>query len=74
MEGSVAAGIKRIISAKAMVQGAVAKRSGFTPQQFSDMLNGRKIIKAEYIPPIAKALSVDVADIFVAGEAKQHGA
>lgn len=47
-----------------MVQGVVAKRSGFTERQFSDMMNGRKLILAEHIPKIAKALGVSVNSIY----------
>lgn len=38
----VALGIKKAIAARGLVQKAVAKRAGFTEQQFSDMLNDRK--------------------------------
>ena len=57
--------IRGTIDAKGMKQVVVAERSGFTEQQFSDMLNGRKIIRAEYIPKIANALGVSVGDLFV---------
>ena len=57
--------IRGTIDAKGMKQVVVAERSGFTEQQFSDMLNGRKIIRAEYIPKIANALGVSVWDLFV---------
>ena len=46
----------------------VAERAGFTDQQFSDMLNGRKVIRAEYVLPIAKALMVDITELFSAGQ------
>ena len=57
--------IRGTIDAKGMKQVVVAERSGFTEQQFSDMLNGRKIIRAEYIPKIANALGVSVGDLLV---------
>ena len=57
--------IRGTIDAKGMKQVVVAERSGFTEQQFSDMLNGRKIIRAEYIPKIANALGFSVGDLFV---------
>ena len=72
MENSVAIGIKRSIAEKGLFQKAVAERSGFTEQQFSDMLNGRKVIRAEYLPLIATALGVDVGDLFV--DARQSSA
>lgn len=64
MENYVAVGIKKNMAAKGLFQKIVAERSGFTEQQFSDMLNGRKIIRAEYLPAIANALGVDVSDLF----------
>lgn len=70
----IAFGIKRIISEKGLVQRYVAKRSGFTEQQLSDMVNDRKIIKASDLVSIAKALGVEVADIYAAGYEKLDGA
>lgn len=53
--------IKMIIAKKGMKQGVVAERAGFTPQDFSNVLNGRrKLLRAEHIPAIAKALGVSV--------------
>lgn len=65
MESCVVIGIKQNMAAKGLYQKFVAEKSGFTEQQFSDMLNGRKVIRAEYLPAIAKALKVDVGDLFV---------
>lgn len=45
----------------------VAERAGLTPQAFSDILNGRKIITAEHIPVLAKALNVNVNDLYSVG-------
>lgn len=47
-----------------MKQKAVAKKSGFEGQEFSNMMNGRKAIMAEYIPRIAKALNVTPNEIY----------
>ena len=60
----VAKRIKLIIVEKGLYQRFVAEKVGFTEQQFSDMLNGRKIIRAEHIPAIAKALGVDFNELF----------
>jgi len=68
MTGSVAAGIEKIIQEKGFVQGSIAAKSGFSNQQFCDMLKGRKIIRADYLVPIAKAMGVSVQDIFDAGK------
>lgn len=68
MENCVAIGIKQRMASKGLYQKFVAEQSGFTEQQFSDMLNGRKIIRAEYLPSIANALGVRVGDLFVGAE------
>lgn len=60
----IATGIKMIIKEKGLVQRSVALRAGFTEQQFSDMLNGRKIIKAWDLTPISKALGVKIPEIY----------
>lgn len=65
--GSVALGIKRSIEARGLQQKFVAARAGFTDQQFSDMVNGRKVIRADYVLPIAEAIGVGVSDIYDAG-------
>lgn len=57
--------IKNIIDAKGMKQVAVANRAGFSPQDFSNMLNERrKLIRIEHIPRIANALEVCVDDLY----------
>ena len=61
-------GMKVIIAEKGLKQGRVAQKAGFTPQEFSDMLNGRRLIKACEIPRIAEALGVSVNDVYFAGE------
>ena len=62
-----AAGIKAIIDQKGLRQKNVAQKAHFTEQQFSDMLNGRKTIRADYLPDIASALGVSIGEIFDAG-------
>ncbi len=63
----IAAGIKFIMTDKGLIQRAVAERAGYTTQQFSDMLNDRKTIKAIDVIPISKALGVSVQDVYDAG-------
>lgn len=65
---SVANNIRKVVAQKGMVQKVVAERSGFTEQQFTDMLNGRKIIRADYVPKIAEALNCTLDDLFAAGD------
>lgn len=57
--------IKRIIAQKGMKQCAVAERAGFTPQEFSNILNDRrKLLRSEHIPAIADALRTDVSTLY----------
>ena len=42
----IAMGIRSLINERGMIQRVVAERAGYTSQQFSDMLNDRKTIKA----------------------------
>lgn len=65
MRSALAVGIKRNMVEKGLYQKSIAERSGFTEQQFSDMLNGRKVIRAEYLPAIAKAIGVSISDLFL---------
>ena len=69
----IAAGIKFLINERGMIQRVVAERAGYTSQQFSDMLNDRKTIKAIDIVPISKALGVSVQDVYDAGSALLAG-
>ena len=59
----VAIGIRKKMAEKRLRQKSVASLAGFTEQQFSDMLNGRKIIKACDLFQIADALGVEAADL-----------
>lgn len=63
----VASGIKNLIVEKGLIQKAVAHRAGFTQQQFSDMMNNRKVIRAVDLIPISKAIGVEVQEIYDAG-------
>lgn len=57
--------IKQIIDNKGMKQGVVAERAGFTPQEFSNILNERrKLLRVEYMPSIAAAMGVDVDTLY----------
>lgn len=64
----VPANIARIIKVRGLKQGAVAERAGYTKQQLSDMLNGRRIIKLSDVMAIADALGVEVGELFAAGQ------
>lgn len=64
----VAVGVRMIIAKKGLRQNAVAKRARLSEQQLSDMLNGRKLIKACDLLPIAEALGVTVDELLAAGQ------
>ena len=61
-------GIQIIIAKKGFKNLYVAQKAGFTSQELSDMLNGRRLIKACDVPKLATALGVDAGDIYEAGK------
>lgn len=66
--------IVKIINDKGLKQNAVAKKAGYSKQQFSAMLNGRKIIRPLDTKAIAIALEVDANELFrVAEQEKNKG-
>ena len=60
----VAENIRKIADDKGFKYKAVAIKAGFSPMEFSAMLTGRKTIQPDYVPAIAKALSVTPNDIY----------
>lgn len=64
MNGLAAENLRKAINASGMKQKVVAERSGFTDQMLTDMLNGRKTIKADFIPRICHALHVTPNELF----------
>ena len=64
----VAENISKIIQNRGIKQSYVAEKTGYTPQELSDMLNGRRLIKVCDIPRIAKILDVKVNDLYAAGK------
>lgn len=67
--------IKRILAAKGMKQIVVAERAGFSPQEFSNMLNERrKLLRVEYMPAIAEALDVDIHELYQREEVSKENA
>lgn len=57
--------MNRIIEERGLKQSAVASWAGYSKQQMTDMLNGRRIIRPCDVMAIAVALDVDVGDLFV---------
>ncbi len=57
--------LNRIIKERGLKQSAVARWAGYSNQQFTDMLNGRKLIKPCDILAISNAIGISVSDLFV---------
>ena len=65
----IVSNIKFLIERKEIKQHIIAKRAGFTAQELSDMLHGRrKLIRVENILPLADALEVKLEDLFIPKE------
>ena len=64
MNSPVAENIEKICNEKGFRQGFIAEKAGIQPKRYSDMINGRCIIKPFQIWKIANALDVTVNDIF----------
>lgn len=60
--------IKRIIVRRGLKQRAVAELAGFSVQQFSALLNHRKVVKDADVAAIARALGVTPNELFDGGE------
>lgn len=60
----VAGNIERIIREKGLKKCVVALKAGLTGQELSDVLNGRRIIKVNEVPRVAKALDVSLSELF----------
>lgn len=64
MNSVVPAAIERIIRERGIKKSVVAVRANMSNQMFSDMLNGRRLIKPCDIVAISKALDVTPNDLF----------
>ena len=56
--------IRDIIRDKGYKQCVIAEKAGFSPQDFSNILCGRKVFKVEYVKSICIALEVTPNDLF----------
>ena len=54
----------RIIDEKDLKKKAVARRAGITGQALSDIIAGRKVIRADIIPALAGACGVEIPELF----------
>ena len=61
MKSIVADNLSNIIKEKCLKQCTVAEKAGYSKQQLTDMLKGRKRIKETDILRLASALDVDVS-------------
>lgn len=64
--------IMRLIKELGLKNAAVAERVGYSKQQFSDMLNGRKIIKPCDALAIANVLGVTMNDLYEIPKSKKE--
>lgn len=65
---SVPDNLNRIMCQKGLKQVFVAKNAGFTGQQLTDMLNGRRLIKVSDLLKLADVLGVSVSDLCARAE------
>lgn len=65
MNTAVIPNIRNIIDERGLKQYAVAKKAGYTKQQFNNLLNGRRIITDADIYKITRALEVTPNDLFL---------
>lgn len=56
--------IERVIFEKGLKKQAVAQQIGMTPQQFSDLLSGRRMLKSGDIMPICEALDISPNELY----------
>jgi transcriptional regulator with XRE-family HTH domain len=69
----VANRVREIIKEKGLKQTAIAEKAGFSTQEFSDMLNGRRLMRAVDIASIISALrgvGVDANYLFMVDSAE----
>lgn len=64
MSDNIAANIREISKNKGIKLKKIAENVGVSEKSFSNMLNGRGVIKAQYIPAIASTLNVTADDLF----------
>ena len=64
MNSVVPEAIERIISERGIKKSVVAARANMSTQMFSDILNGRRLIKPSDIVAISRALDTTPNDLF----------
>ncbi len=66
--------VKTLIRAKGLKQKFVAEKMGISPQEFSNILTGRKKFETEHFVPICNALNITANDLFGITTSDQKGA
>ena len=56
--------IKQLITDKGLKQKYVAEQMGLSQNDFSNMMNGRKDFKVEYVAPLCKVLGISANELF----------
>lgn len=64
MKSIIAPNVKRIIKEKGLKHKHIADKAGYSENQFSSMLNGRKVVADSDVLRIAEALDVSVSKLF----------
>lgn len=54
----------RIIEEKGLLKKGVAKRAGMTQQAISDIIAGRKVIRADMVPALANGVCAPITELF----------
>lgn len=63
--------IATIIKEKGLKQAYVAEKAGYSAQELSDMLNGRRLIKACDILKLSTVLNVTANDLYAMPDRKE---
>lgn len=56
--------LRRVIDEKGLIKKGVAERAGISAQALSDILTGRKVIRADMVPALAAAVDVPIPELF----------
>lgn len=56
--------IRRMAKGKKIKLRHIGDELGIGKERMSDLLNGRKVFRAEYLPKIAEVLGVDISELF----------
>lgn len=57
--------IERIVAKRGLFKSYVAKKAGLTPANLSDILGGRRVVRMSEVADIARALDVEISELFV---------